>query len=88
LSDFDGLSALGTWTLFIEDDFPLDALRFRSFTLDIATERIVEEQVEEEVEEETVPTDGNGRIPEPAGLGLFGLAVLGLVRRFRRRRAA
>jgi MYXO-CTERM domain-containing protein len=80
LSDFDGLSALGTWTLFIQDDFALDALRFRSFTLDIATERLVEVP--------TDPTDGNGRIPEPAGLGLFGLAVLGIVRRFRRRRAA
>jgi len=40
LSDYDSLtadSALGTWTLFIQDTVGLDALRFRSFTLNIAT---------------------------------------------------
>lgn len=37
LNDFNGDSALGTWTLFIEDTVPDDALRFRSFTLNITT---------------------------------------------------
>jgi hypothetical protein len=37
LSAFDGSSALGTWTLFIQDIQALDALRFRSFALEITT---------------------------------------------------
>ena len=37
LSAFDGSSALGTWTLFIQDTQALDALRFRSFTLELTT---------------------------------------------------
>ncbi len=35
LSDFNGQSSLGTWTLFIEDTFREDSLRFRSATIDI-----------------------------------------------------
>ncbi|MBM4264268.1 MAG: PEP-CTERM sorting domain-containing protein [Deltaproteobacteria bacterium] len=38
LNDFNGFSALGTWTLFIEDTVIDDALRFRSFTLNIITD--------------------------------------------------
>lgn len=37
LNDFNGDSAMGTWTLFIEDTVGDDALRFRSFTLNITT---------------------------------------------------
>lgn len=79
LSDYDGESALGTWTLFMEDTFELDALRFRSFTLTVETTG-----GEEETPRSEEPT--NGQIPEPAGLGLLGLFALGLLRRIRRRR--
>lgn len=37
LAAYDSLSALGTWTLFIEDTVGSDALRFRSFTLEVTT---------------------------------------------------
>lgn len=37
LNDFNGDSALGIWTLFIEDTVADDVLRFRSFTLNITT---------------------------------------------------
>ena len=42
LSDFDGGSALGNWTLFIQDTVGLDSLRFRSFTLTVTTGRVPE----------------------------------------------
>lgn len=37
LNDFNGDSAMGTWTLFIEDTVSADPLRFRSFRLDVTT---------------------------------------------------
>lgn len=37
LSDFDGELAAGTWSLFIQDTVGYDALRFREYTLNIAT---------------------------------------------------
>ena len=40
LSDYDAASALGTWTLFIEDTTGADSLRFRSYTLTVQTEDV------------------------------------------------
>jgi hypothetical protein len=65
LSDFDGSSALGTWTLFIQDTNALDALRFRNFSLEIATTPIRSQSVPE---------------PATAILVALGLAGLALVR--------
>lgn len=42
LDDFDGQLAAGLWTLFIQDTVGADSLRFREFTLDIATTPIPE----------------------------------------------
>ncbi len=40
LSDFNGTSALGTWTLLVEDTVGADSLRFHSMQLDITTDGV------------------------------------------------
>lgn len=68
LADFNALSALGTWTLFVEDSIGMDALRFRGYTLDIATTDVA------------APEPASMTL---IGLGLAGLASLTLRRQAR-----
>jgi hypothetical protein len=69
LAAFNGQSALGTFTLYIEDTVGADSLRFRSFTVNATTQDGVS----------AVPA------PPAAALALMGLASAGGLARLRRR---
>jgi MYXO-CTERM domain-containing protein len=73
LANFNGGTALGTWSLFIQDTVGQDALRFRSYTLTVTTQDAGPAPAPE---------------PEPSTLvggALGALVVVAYVRRRRRR---
>ncbi len=74
LSGFDGGLAVGVWSLFIEDSAEGDALRFRSFTLNVTTSAAV-----------AVPEPGSVAL---LSLGCCGLFVRAYRRRSRTIRQA
>ncbi|MBI4891278.1 MAG: hypothetical protein HY821_11690 [Acidobacteria bacterium] len=71
LDDYLGTSALGTWTLTIQDTVGSDSLRFRNFDLYIGTDG-------------SQWQGGGGEIPEPGTYLLVGAGLL-LIPLFRRR---